>query len=175
VKLHLSWPVLVAIALAVVASWTVEVDDCDAASLWESVSVGIGGQGVWVDEGGAPAFRDAEAIGRASLGVTPHVNLVGGVSYGVDKSYLRGSGGVRITATDVNDPNFSIGVGVSRHYVSEPDAGLDEAAAEAAIGWKPFTSSRVILTGLAVYGIDTGRRMFSAGVVWPFKVVGGGQ
>lgn len=144
----------------------------DAASVWSAMSVGIGGQAVWVDDGNEPAFRDAEATGRASLGVTPHVNVVGGISYGVDKSYLRGSGGVRITATDVNDPNFSIGIGISRHYQSEPGAGLDEAAGEAAIGWKPFASSRVILTGLAAYGLDTGRRVFSAGVVWPWKVVG---
>lgn len=174
-KLHLSWPVLLAIASAVVASWAVVVDDCDGASVWDAASIGIGGQGVWVDEGGASALRDAEAIGRASIGVTPHVNLVGGISYGVDKSYLRGSGGVRLTATDVNDPNFSIGIGISRHYVSEPGAGLDEAAGEAAIGWKPFASSRVILTGLAAYGLDTGRRVFSAGIVWPMKLTGGAR
>lgn len=166
---------LVATGLALMASFLV-VEDGDCANIWQAASVGIGGQGVWVDEGGLSAFRDAEAIGRASVGITPHVNLVGGVSYGVDKSYLRGSGGVRITATDVNDPNFSIGIGISRHYVSEPGAGLDEAAGEAAIGWKPFATSRVILTGLAAYGLDTGRRVFSAGVVWPFKLsTGGGQ
>jgi hypothetical protein len=144
------------------------------ASLWEAATFGIGGQGVWVDEGTAPAFRDAEAIARAALGVTPHVNLVGGASYGVDKSYLRGSGGVRLTATDVNDPNFSIGIGISRHYASEPGSGLDEAAGEAAIGWKPFASSNVVLTGLAAVGLDTGRRLFSAGVVWPWKIPSGG-
>ena len=161
-----------AFVLALFASWFPAADDCDGASLWQATSFGIGGQGVWVDEGTAPAFRDAEAIARAAIGVTPHVNIVGGVSYGVDKAYVRGSGGVRITATDVNDPNFSIGVGVSRHYTSEPGAGLDEAAGEAAIGWKPFASSRVLLTGLAVYGLDTGRRLFSAGVVWPLTVGG---
>jgi hypothetical protein len=146
-----------------------------AASIWQAASLGVGGQGVWVDAGNFPAFRDAEAIARASIGITPHVNIVGGVSYGVDKSYLRGSGGVRLTATDVNDPNFSIGIGISRHYASEPGAGLDEAAGEASIGWKPFASSKVLLTGLAAVGLDTGRRVFSAGVVWPITLAGGGK
>jgi hypothetical protein len=162
---------LIAVALALCfTSFT-----ASAASFWDAASFGVGGQGVWVDEGNAPAFRDAEGIARAALGITPHVNLVGGLGYGVDKSYLRGSGGVRITATDVNDPNFSVGIGISRHYVSEPGSGLDEAAGEAAIGWKPFPSSNVVLTGLAAVGLDTGRRLFSAGVVWPWKVPGGGN
>ncbi len=142
------------------------VASAGAASIWDAASLGIGGQGVWVDEGGVPGFRDAEGIVRAAIGVTPHVNIVGGVGYGVDKSYLRGSGGVRLTATDVSDRTFSIGIGISRHYTSEPGAGLDEAAGEGAIGWKPFSSSRVTLTGLAVYGIDTGRRIFSVGLPW---------
>ena len=162
----------VLVAAVMLAAVLFTAPPSQSASVWSAMSVGIGGQAVWVDEGNEPAFRDAEAIGRASLGITPHVNIVGGLSYGVDKSYLRGSGGVRLTATDVNDPNFSIGVGISRHYQSEPGAGLDEAAGEAAIGWKPFASSRVILTGLAAYGLDTGRRVFSAGIVFPWKVVG---
>lgn len=145
-----------------------------AANAWQALSVGIGGGGIWVDEGQGPAFRDVEAGVVAAVSLTPHVSVVGGASYGVDRAYVRGSGGVRLTATDVNDPTFSIGVGVSRHYVSEPGSGLDEAAAEAAIGWRPLAGSRVLLTGLAAYGIDTGRRMFSARVVVPFKM-GGAQ
>jgi len=171
-KWHFNILVALALGLALLASFT---DDGDCANVWQATSLGIGGQGVWVDAGNPPAFRDAEAIVRAAIGITPHVNIVGGVSYGVDKSYLRGSGGVRLTATDVNDPNFSIGIGISRHYVSEPGAGLDEAAGEAAIGWKPFTSSNVLLTGLAAVGLDTGRRVFSAGVVWPIALAGGGK
>ena len=166
----------VAFVAALFASWFVvaDVDDCDGATIWQSASVGIGGQGVWVDEGGVPGFRDMEAIGRAALSVTPHVSLVGGISYGVDRAYVRGSGGVRLTVTDAENPDFGIGVGVSRHYVSEPESGLDEAAAEAAIGWKPFPTSPFIVTGLATYGLDTNRRVFTVGLVWPFKRASGG-
>ena len=146
-----------------------------AANAWQALSVGVGGGGVWVDEGGGPAFRDVEAGLSGAVSLTPHVSIVGSVNYGVDRSYVRGSGGARITATDANDPTFSVGVGISRHYVSEPGSGLDEAAAEAAIGWKPLANSRVILAGLAAYGIDTGRRSFSVKAIVPLKLVSGGS
>ena len=146
-----------------------------AASPWQALTVGIGGGGVWVDEGAGPAFRDVEAGLAAAVSLTPHVSVIGSVNYGVDRSYVRGSGGVRLTATDVEDQTFSVGVGISRHYVSDPGSGMDEAAAEGAIGWKPLANSRIYLTGLAAFGIDTGRRAFSAKVVVPFKKIGGAQ
>lgn len=145
-----------------------------AANAWQALSVGIGGGGIWVDEGAGPAFRDVEAGVSAAVSLTPHVSVVGAANYGVDRSYVRGSAGARLTATDVNDPNFSVGVGVSRHYVSEEGSGMDEAAAEAAVAWKPLAASRVIVTGLAAFGIDTGRRFFTAKLVVPFKLSSGG-
>lgn len=160
--------------VALFAAWVAVPDDCDGANAWQALSVGVGAGGVWVDEGAGPAFRDVEAGVSAAVSLTPHVSVVGGASYGVDRSYVRGSGGFRITATDANDPTFSVGVGVSRHYVSEPGSGLDEAAGEAAIGWKPLANSRLLLTGLAAVGIDTGRRLFSIRVVVPFKLASGG-
>lgn len=169
----MKWASVLVIVLALFASFFAAPDDCDGASVWQAASIGVGGQGVWVDEGGSPAFRDIEAVGRAAISLTPHVSVVGGVSYGVDRAYVRGSGGVRLTATDENNPDFSVGVGVSRHYVSEPGSGLDEAAAEGSIGWKPLTNSRVIVTALACVGLDTGRRIFSAGLVVPFGLAGG--
>ena len=146
-----------------------------AVSPWQAASFGVGGQGLWADEGVAPSFKDAEAIGRASVSLTPHISVVGGVSYGVSGSYLRGSAGARLTATDVNDPDFSIGIGVSRHWVSESGRTMDEAAAEAGIGWRPIQSSKFIVTALASYGFDSGRRMISAGILFPFKLASGGS
>lgn len=170
-KMSLSWMMAAAIGLALMSSFFV-VDDGDCASVWEAASVGVGGQGVWVDEGGVPAFRDVEAIGRGAISLTPHISVVGGVGYGVSNSYVRGSGGIRLTATDVENKDFSVGVGVSRHYTSEPLFGLDEAAAEGAVGWKPLTNSSVIVTALAAVGLDTGRRVFSAGIIVPFHLGG---
>lgn len=166
---------LVSVGLALIASFAVSPRDCDGANVWEATSIGVGGGGVWVEEGSGPVFKDAEAVGRGAISVTPHVSLVGGLAYGVDRSYLRGSAGFRLTATDVNNPDFSIGVGISRHWASE-EGIMDEAAAEAAVGWRPVPGRSFILTGLAAYGIDTGRQIFSAAVVFPLKkVVGGAQ
>lgn len=162
---------LLAIGLAVIASFIVQPDDCDGANVWEATSIGIGGGGVWVDDGNGPEFRDAEAVGRGAVSITPHISGVAGLAYGVDRSYLRGSAGFRLTATDANNKDFSIGVGISRHWTSEPGSGMDEAAGEAAIGWKPIPARSFILTGLAAYGIDTGRRLFSVAIVFPIKLV----
>jgi hypothetical protein len=164
---------LVAVGLSLIASF-LPSRDCDGASVWDAVSLGVGGGGVWVGEGGVPGFRDAEAVARGAVSITPHVSLVAGASYGVDRSYVRGSGGFRLTATDVNNPDFGIGVGVSRHWTSEDGSGMDEAAAEAAIGWKPLPGASFLLTGLAAYGIDTGRQLFTVALVFPLKKASGG-
>jgi hypothetical protein len=140
-----------------------------AATLWDSFSVGIGGQGAWFDGGEQPSMSDVEATGRAAFSITPHISVIGGAAYGFGDSYLRSSAGFRLTATDVNDQNFSVGVGIARHFRSEPGP-LDEWAAEAGIGWKPLASSEFILTSSAAYGLDTERRLFTLGLVYPVKL-----
>jgi hypothetical protein len=143
---------------------------CHAANIWQSTVFGIGAQGAWynnADNG------DIEATGRAALSVTPHISVVGGVAYGFSNTYLRQSIGARITATDVNDPTFSVGLGISRHFRSEP-GGLQEWAGEAAIGWKPMEGSKLIVTALAAYGMDSRTPFVTAGVVLPIKLTTGG-
>ena len=141
-----------------------------AASLWQSASVGIGANGAWFDGGDIAAMRDIEATGRGAVSLTPHVSVVGGLAYGFSNSYTRSSVGVRLTATDASDPNFSVGIGISRHFHSEP-GGLDEFAGEAGVGWKPLESSPILLTASSAYGLDTSRRLFTIGLVYPIKLV----
>lgn len=139
-----------------------------AANLWQATTFGVGVQGAWfngTDNG------DIEAAGKAAVSITPHISVVGGLAYGFAATYLRESVGARITATDVNDQTFSMGIGMSRHFRSEP-GGLDEWAGEAAIGWKPFTSSRVLVTALAAYGLDSRDPFVTAGVVLPVSIGG---
>jgi len=145
-----------------------------SASVWDALSVGVGAQGVWLEGGDLADLRDIEATGRAAFGVTPHIALVGGLAYGFDHAYTRESVGVRLTATDVNDPTFSVGLGVSRHFRSEP-GGLDEWAGEAAIGWKPLSGSEFLLTASAAYGLDSSQRQITAGLTYPVKLVRGVQ
>jgi hypothetical protein len=142
-----------------------------AANLWQSATFGVGAQGAWynnADNG------DLEAAGKAAISITPHISLVGQLAYGFSNTYLRESLGARITATDVDDNTFSVGLGLSRHFRSEP-GGLQEWAGEAAIGWKPLQNSSLLVTALAAYGLDSRTPFVTAGVVFPVKITGGGQ
>ena len=143
-----------------------------AANVWQSLTFGVGANGAWYD---SADNGDLEVAGKAALSVTPHISLVGGLAYGFSGTYLRESLGARITATDVDDQNFSLGLGVSRHFASEPGNSLEEWAGEAAVGWKPFQTSSVIVTALAAVGLESRTPFITAGVVFPVKVIGGGQ
>ena len=145
-----------------------------AANLIEASSLGLGLGGIWREDAGVGAPRDFEAGLRGAISLTPHVSVVGGVHYGIDQSYVRGSGGVRLTATDASDQTFSIGIGVSRHYRSEPGVGIDEAAAEAAVGWQPLPGSKILLAAVAAYGFDTRAQIYTFSVVYPLKKASGG-
>lgn len=138
-----------------------------------TLGLAVGGQGAWFDDGGHEPQRDLEATGRAALSITPHISAVGGIAYGFMESYVRGSVGARATVTDATNKSFSIGIGFARHFESEPGQ-LDEWAGEAAIGWKPLTTSDILITAAAAYGLDSGRRMVTAGVVFPVTITAGG-
>lgn len=143
---------------------------CHAANLWESAVFGVGAQGAWYN---GSSDGDMEATARAAVSVTPHISLVGGAAYGFSHTYLRESLGARITATDVSDSSFSVGMGISRHFRSEP-GGLQEWAGEAAIGWKPLASSSVLVTAMAAYGIESRTPFITAGIILPVKLTTGG-
>lgn len=136
--------------------------------------VSVGAQGAWFDQGDLEAQRDIEASGRAVLSLTPHLSAVGGIAYGFSNSYVRGSLGARATVTDNAAHGFSIGVGFARHFESEP-GHLDEWCGEAGVGWQPFSSSPLLATASCSVGLDTSRRLFTAGVTYPIHIVGGAR
>jgi len=156
-------------AIAVLLGLTLISPPGHAATLWDSFTVGVGAQGAWFDGADQEPVRDFEATGRGAFSITPHISAVGGVQYGFMESYVRSSVGVRITATDVADQNFSVGVGVARHFRSEPGP-MDEWCAEAGLGWKPLATSQVLLTASSSIGLDTSRRLFTLGAMFPLKL-----
>lgn len=145
------------------------------ADIWNAASLGIGAGGGWLVQSGENTEANFEATGKGALSLTPHVSFVGSIAWGFQDSYLRGSVGARITATDVKDETFSVGIGVSKHLASEPGHSLDEWAGEAAIGWKPFARSEFIVTALAARGFDSGDAFVTAGVVYPLHYPEGGK
>ena len=146
------------------------------AGVLDSLTVEVGAQGAWWDSPGdndrdccdrddVPPMRDVEAVGSAALGLTPHIALTGGIFWGFAESYLRGSTGVRLTATE----GFSLSAGVERHFRSE-DGPMDEWAATSAIGWRPVSTSQVTLRAGASFGLETSRRLIFAGAMVPLRI-----
>ena len=106
-----------------------------AAHADQVIKAYAGVNGIWIDDQARPS--DFEAGGNLRTSLSPHISLVGGAYYGFGHSYLRGSVGARITATDVDDPNFSVGVGLQYHASSEPAVRSEGWAPDVTIGWRP--------------------------------------
>lgn len=86
----------------------------------------------------APKPNDVEVGGNLAASLQPHISAVGALAYGFDHSYLRGSVGARFTASNVDDPNFSVGLGMAYHVSSEPGIRPEGWAPDASIGWRPW-------------------------------------
>ena len=152
-------------------------------SPWDAVSLSVGVQGRWLDQGGLAADRSIEGAGNAALGLTPHVSLTGGVAYGFGDSYVRGQVDARITATDVNDTDFNVWLGAGRYFSEHPSDGLNEWAGKAGLGWRPLGSkmdpdgtvapSPFVVGATAAYGLDTERRSVTVALVYAFKITKG--
>lgn len=120
---------------------------------------------------------DIEACGNAAMSLSPHLSLVGDAAYGFDHSYFRGSGGARVTVTDTENPNFSVGLGISYHAASEPGVRPNEWCPEAAVGWLPFAERWPALSAVAKagYGLKEKGSFAQAGLRWKIKLDGGAR
>jgi hypothetical protein len=81
---------------------------------------------------------DFELGGGGSASLSPHISAVGSAWYGVGHTYLRGTIGARVTASDVNDPNFSIGIGGQYNASSKPDLRQEGWDGDVTLGWRPY-------------------------------------
>jgi hypothetical protein len=108
-------------------------------------------------DGASKLPSDFEAGGGGSISLSPHISAVGGAWYGLGESYLRANIGGRITVSDVNEPNLSMGVGVSYNASSKPSVRPQELCGDAVIGWRPYpqTAPKVTLGASASYGFES--------------------
>ena len=164
------------IALAALLSLAILSPPAHAAGAnpLEALSLSVGVAERWLNGGGYEDTRDFEVMGNAAFGVTNHLDIAGGVAWGIEGAYVRGYVDARIVATDANDPKFNLWVGVGRYFSDEPSDGLDEFAAKAGLGWAPF-SVPLVLGVTAGVGLDTERRTVSASASWPIKITSGGK
>jgi hypothetical protein len=110
---------------------------------------------VYHGEAGFP--NDFELGGTARASLSQHLALVGGAWYGLGESYMRGTVGARATATDVTNPNFSIGFGAEYQASSKPEIRSEEWLATASVGWRPYPESmpKVIIGAQGAYGLSS--------------------
>ena len=135
------------------------------------MSAYVGGNAAWWVEAD-PYQADAELTGSLSASLSPHISLVGGAEWGLCNSYVRGHAGARITVTDVNDQNFSIGVGAQYRMASKAVLRPNEWAADVSVGYVPLPDKypRLSLVGQGWYGFDTHRAGALLGARWRFPL-----
>lgn len=109
---------------------------------------------------------DFEGGGGGSISLSPHISGFGAAYYGFGRSYLRGAVGATFTVSDVNDPNFSVGLGGSYNASSEPAIRPEEVTADATLGWRPYPLRwpRAVFFAQGSYGFTTERAFLTLGV-----------
>lgn len=145
-----------------------------AAAEESVVKLFAGLNGIWYQgPGGVPS--DVEAGGTARASLSPHLSLVGGAFWGFQNSYVRGSAGVRLTATDVQNPNFSVGLGLEYQASSEPALRPQEWAGTVTVGWRPLPEKlpRVVLGVQGITGLDSRQIALVAAIRYQLPLYGG--
>jgi hypothetical protein len=144
---------------------------CHGADLADVVHVYGGVNGVWFQGPTTNFPRDLEAGGTASASLSPHISVVSALFYGFDQAYWRWGVGPRITVTDVDDKNFSVGLGASFRGGSQPSILPREWTAEATFGWVPVASlTRLVVIGEGGYGLTTSKGSALLGLRWKFPL-----
>jgi hypothetical protein len=127
--------------------------------------VALGAHGVWNDGAAANLVSDVEAGLHARASLSPHISLVGSADYGFGDRYYTAAIGPRITATDVADRTFSIGVGIQYRWYGKTDEYLKEWQPDVSVGWRPWADfPNVIVTGTGAYGLDSEQARATLGV-----------
>ena len=127
--------------------------------------VALGAHGVWLDGATASMVSDVEGGLNLRASLSPHISLVGSGGYGFRNQYITGAGGVRITATDVKDRTFSIGVGIQYRWADDIAYGAKEWMPDVGLGWRPWADlPDLILTGSGAYGMSSERVRATAGI-----------
>ena len=121
--------------------------------------IAVGGNAVWLYGPDAEWPADVEASANLSASLSPHISVVGSAAYGFSHSYFRGDGGLRVTATDVENPNFNVYLGLRYRGGTIDAVQPNEWAPDAGFGWKPNPKEwpNIVVGADAGYGLDSQR------------------
>lgn len=159
------------IILAALAALTLTASSALAAPA-DALRLYAGANGVWLDGPGSGFPADFEASGTAAVSLSPHLTATGGLYYGLSHSYLRGDGGVRVTATDVSNPNFDVFLGLDYRGGSINAVQPSEWAPYAGIGWRPNPARWPALTvgAKSSLGLSSNRTVSTVAVRYQLPV-----
>jgi len=146
-----------ALALAVLVALTMLLAFSLSAVAAPVVKVAVGANGVWLDGPATDFTKDVEGAGDVSASLSPHISLVAHGFYGFTQKYVRYDGGARVTATDVDDPNFNLYLGILYRSGSTDAVRPSEWASDAGVGWRPNPKGwpHIIVGADAGYGLDS--------------------
>jgi len=138
-----------------------------AASTNGVMSAYVGANGAWFVDAN-PYQADFEPTAALSASLSPHISLVGSAAWGVCNSYLRGGAGARVTVTDVDNPDFSVGTGIQYRIASKAALRPNEWAVDVSMGYRPLPDQYPALSLVAQgwYGLDTHRAGAAVGLRW---------
>ena len=142
-----------------------------AADLGDVVHLGAGINGAWFDNGGSVFPADVEVGGNAAASLSPHLSAVAALYYGFDHSYFRYSVGGRMTVTDVDNPDFSVGLGIQYHSASEAALDPSEWCPDASFGWRalPKLAPKLLVVGQSSYGLTSSKARTILGLRWQIQ------
>lgn len=123
-----------------------------AARFSDVVRFSVGANSAWLDGPGSAFNAEGEVGGTVAASLSPHISAVGGLHYGISESYLRWNGGFRVTATDVDNQNFNVFLGMRYRDGSEASVRPGEWEADAGFGWRPAPDALPNI----VLGVDSG-------------------
>lgn len=131
-----------------------------------AIYLSAGANAVWFDENSKPS--DFELGTTAALSGSANLAAVGSVFFGLDNSYARATAGFRITASDANDKNFSVGLGMVYQFSSE-SVRPQEWTPDVTIGWAPVPEllPKLIIGGEAGYGLTSKTAFVMASARYP--------
>jgi hypothetical protein len=157
---------LLAVLLVLIA---VPAPAASLASLYGGIN------GVWFQDTEAlpaPFKADIEAVGHGKISLSPHLSGVGTVAYGFSNTYFRYSAGGRVTVTDTENKNFSMGLGIEYRGASIPGLKPDEWCPGAAVAVKPWPARypKLIVGGEGWYGLETQRAGMALAARWQFDL-----
>ena len=122
-------------------------------------------------DGNAHLPSDFELGAGAAMSLSPHISLVGSGYYGLAQTYLRGQAGFRVTATDVNDENFSIGVGMQYVTSTKPEIRPREWCPDVSMGWRPWPeyAPRLTFAAQGSYGLTSNNAFLLVGLRYALR------